>query len=170
MDLFVFMLLSVFPLSRNCICLHRSNCNVHHLYATVTVFLWKLQHSKTNFPTSGIWSDLLCSARTSSSLSPLQRAGIHNPLGPRDWILWRKDWVPKSYKECKSIHILLRLHSNATGVSKYTYGQSCVKFINFRGDGNQSDWFGKSLDFSSLTKRCHDIVVRQEREISPPPF
>lgn len=42
-----------------------------------------------------------------SSLPVLQRAGIHNPPGPSDWVLWRKDWVPKSYKECnKSIHII----------------------------------------------------------------
>lgn len=39
------------------------------------------------------------------------------PLGPSDWKLRRKDWVPKSYKECNREYIYYSDYINAAGLS-----------------------------------------------------
>lgn len=152
---------------------------------SISCFPWDTLYLEAHFffPTS--W---LSSALFPSSFWLLQRAGIHNPLGPSDWKCRRKDRVPKSYKECNRKYIYYSdLHSNAAALSTQKLSrnellfkdftgdveqvggrrkkkkESCikpyVKFINFRGDKNQRDWSGRGLASFLFDQRRHDTLL-----------
>lgn len=72
-----------------------------------------------------VWRQIFLTSRL-SALSPSiywvsQRAGIHNPLGPSDWKHRRKDWVPKSYKECNRKYIYYSHHFLMPLVCRHKY-------------------------------------------------